>query len=96
MKRTLLSLAIMALAGAAQAQTSPSVTQGEMAKQPAEAKTMSGPPANEAAAKELILRDGYTEVGELKKADDGTWTGTAMRGDKEMQVKVDKEGKVSP
>jgi hypothetical protein len=90
MKRVLLTLGAIGLACAAQAQTSPNV-----ANQPA-GRTLSGPPASEAQAKELILRDGYTRVDDLKKGDDGMWRGTAWRGDKNMQVTVDKEGKVSP
>lgn len=91
MKYILVTLSILGLAASAQAQTSPS--------RPATAPTtgtMSGPATNEAQAKELVLRDGYTEVGELKKGGDGQWHGTAKRGDKPMQVTVDKEGKVSP
>jgi hypothetical protein len=94
MKRVLLTLGAMALASAAYAQTSPPPSPN-MANQPT-ARSMSGPPANEAQAKELILRDGYTEVGELKKGNDGMWRGTAKRGDRSMQVTVDKDGKVSP
>ena len=92
MKRFLLTLGALGLAFAAHAQTTPAP---DVANQRAPG-TMSGPPASEAQAKELILRDGYTQVGELKKDADGMWRGSAMRGDKQMQVTVDKDGKVSP
>ena len=95
MKRTLLTLAAIGLAFAAHAQTSPTAPAPSVANQPP-ARSMSGPPANEGQAKELILRDGYTDVGVLKKGNDGLWRGTAKRGDKSMQVTVDKDGKVSP
>ena len=53
-------------------------------------------PATEAQAKELVLRDGYTDVGPLTKGADGMWRGTAQRGDQPMRVTVDTKGKVSP
>lgn len=53
-------------------------------------------PVTEAQAKELVLRDGYTDVGPLTKGADGMWRGTAKRGDQEKRVTVDTKGKVSP
>jgi hypothetical protein len=53
-------------------------------------------PATEGQAKDLVLRDGYTDVGPLTKGADGKWRGTAKRDDQEMRVIVDTKGKVSP
>lgn len=95
MKRLLIGLSVFGLACAAQAQTSTNQQAPNIANQPAP-RTMSGPPATEAQAKELVLRDGYTDVGALTKGADGMWRGTAKRGDQEMRVTVDTSGKVSP
>lgn len=95
MKRFLIGLSVLSFACAAQAQTIPSQQAPNIANQPAP-RTMSGPPATEAQAKELVLRDGYTDVGALTKGADGMWRGTAKRGDQEMRVTVDTSGKVSP
>jgi hypothetical protein len=88
-------LSVLALNCAAHAQTSPSGQPPNVANQPPP-RTMSGPPATEAQAKELVLRDGYTDVGTLTKGADGMWRGMAKRGDQEMRITVDTEGKVSP
>ena len=87
-----LGLSVLGLAGAAHAQTKQSddPVPPNIASQPAPTV-----PTTEAQAKELVLRDGYTEVGALTKGADGMWRGTAKRGDQEMRVTVDTKGKVS-
>jgi hypothetical protein len=89
------SLSVLGLACAAHAQTKPNDLPPNVANQPAP-RTMTGPPATEAQAKELVLRDGYTDVGTLTKGADGMWRGLAKRGEQEMRVTVDTTGKVSP
>ena len=86
----MLGLSVLGLACAAHAQTkqNDNPLPPNVASQPA--------PATEAQAKELVLRDGYTDVGPLTKGADGMWRGTAKRGDQEKRVTVDAKGKVSP
>ncbi|MGD9885214.1 MAG: hypothetical protein AB7F22_18655 [Reyranella sp.] len=86
-------LSALGIASATHAQTSPNVDRPppNIANQ-----RMSGPPASEGEARELVLRDGYTSVGPLTKGADGMWRGTAKRGDQELRVTVDTNGKVSP
>jgi hypothetical protein len=88
-----LGLSMLGLACAAHAQTrqNDSPLPPNVASQPAPAV-----PATEAQAKELVLRDGYTDVGPLTKGADGMWRGIAKRGNQEMRVTVDTRGKVSP
>jgi hypothetical protein len=88
-----LGLSMLGLAFAAQAQTrqNDNPLPPNVASQPAHTV-----PATEAQAKELVLRDGYADVGPLTKGADGMWRGTAKRGDQEMRVTVDTRGKVSP
>jgi hypothetical protein len=88
-------LSILGFACAAHAQTKPNDLPPNVANQPPP-RTMSGPPATEAQAKELVLRDGYSDVGTLIKGADGMWRGMARRGEQEMRVTVDTSGKVSP
>lgn len=93
-------VAVLGLACAAHAQAIPKDNTDQplppnIASQPP-ASTIGGPPASEAQAKELVLRDGYTEVGPLTKGADGMWRGSAKRGDQQMRVTVDTQGKVSP
>lgn len=88
-----LGLSVVAFACAAEAQTrqNDNPPPPNIASQPAP-----NVPATEGQAKELVLRDGYTDVGPLTKGADGMWRGTAKRGDQEMRVTVDTKGKVSP
>lgn len=88
-----LGLSVVALACAVQAQTrqDDNPLPPNIASQPAPTV-----PATEGQAKELVLRDGYSDVGPLTKGADGMWRGTAKRGDQEMRVTVDTKGRVSP
>jgi hypothetical protein len=88
-----LGLSLFGLVCAAHAQTKPNDNPlpPNIASQPA--PTL---PTTEAQAKELVLRDGYTDVGSLTKGADGMWRGSAKRGEQEMRVTVDTKGKVSP
>ena len=88
MKRTLLVLALLTLIGTAQAEeTLPTDELTNLAAL--------GGPTHEAQARELILRAGYAEVEDLKRSEDGTWHARALREDRHVKVKVDKEGNVS-
>jgi hypothetical protein len=49
----------------------------------------------EARARARLETDGYKNVGQLTRAADGSWQGTAMRGSTSVQVKVDARGNVS-
>jgi hypothetical protein len=88
-----LGLFVLGLACAAHGQTKPNDSQlpPNVASQPAPTT-----PATEAQAQELVLRDGYTDVGPLTKGADGMWRGTASRGEQPIRVTVDTTGKVSP
>jgi hypothetical protein len=55
-----------------------------------------GGPTHEAQARELILRAGYAEVEDLKRSPDGTWQARALREDRYIKVKVDRQGNVGP
>ena len=46
-------------------------------------------------AQRLIEQDGYRNVHDLQKGDDGLWHGMAMRGNARVQVTVDRAGHVS-
>jgi hypothetical protein len=58
----------------------------------APAPRMTGPAGT---AQRLIEQDGYRNVQNLQKGDDGLWHGRAMRGNTPVQVTVDREGRVS-
>ncbi len=47
------------------------------------------------AARQEIERSGYRDVRGLAQDSDGVWHGRALRGDTEMQLLVDPDGKVS-
>ena len=49
----------------------------------------------EDAARAAILADGYRSVRSIFKDDDGHWTARVMRGETEIAVTVDTEGRVS-
>jgi hypothetical protein len=80
MKRSLLALALIAAAGVAGAQT---VT-------PINSRISS-----ETAAKAALEADGYSSIGSLRIGADGKWSGSAMRGNKQVAVSVDADGKVA-
>jgi hypothetical protein len=93
MERLLLTLAVVAAAGAANAQTatgpaSPPNDNSKIAVAPA--RVVGG----EATARKRIERDGYRDVQGLAIGSDGLWQGTAMRGDTSVQVIVDRAGNV--
>jgi len=46
-------------------------------------------------AQRRIEQDGYKNVQNLQKGDDGLWRGTALRGNAQVQVTVDRAGRVS-
>jgi hypothetical protein len=88
MKRLLLAAALLCLCGAALAETPPTEEMANLAAL--------GGPTHEAQARELILRAGYAEVEDLKRGPDGTWQARALREERSVKVKVDKQGNVSP
>jgi hypothetical protein len=101
MKRTLLTLALISAAGAVGAQTAtppvggptttaPSLTAPDIANKPANARISSEP-----AAKAILEADGYKSIGSLRMGADGKWSGSAMRGDKQVAVSVDANGIIS-
>ena len=49
----------------------------------------------EGQAKSKIEAAGYTQVSGLKKDDNGVWIGSATKGDKKVNVKVDFQGNVT-
>jgi hypothetical protein len=46
-------------------------------------------------AQKRIEQDGYKSVQNLQRGSDGLWHGTAMRGNNQVQVTVDRAGRVS-
>jgi hypothetical protein len=46
-------------------------------------------------AQKRIEQDGYKNVSNLQKGSDGLWRGTAMRGNAQVQVTVDRAGRVA-
>ena len=105
MQRTLLTLALLAVAGTAVAQTTSAPapggadTSGE-GQMPStygtDTANANGQPTGRAAiAKKRIEGDGYKNVQGLALGEDGLWHGRAMRGNTEVQVTVDKQGNVS-
>ena len=48
----------------------------------------------EGQAKSKIEANGYTNVSDLKKDDNGVWTGTATKGSQKVNVKLDFQGNV--
>ena len=48
-----------------------------------------------AEANAALEADGYKSVSWLRLNADGKWTGSAMRGNQQMAVSVDADGKVS-
>ena len=125
MKRTLLTLALVAAAGTAGAQTMQTQGSGPMntgAQMNTGTQTNVGAPMNTGTstngstgvnmappemasaprmtgaagtAQKRIEADGYKNVTGLAKGADGLWHGTAMRGNTQVQVTVDRTGKVA-
>ena len=87
MKRIILSAILAAAAGAAGAQTMPAPSTAN-----APAERHAGPAAT---AQKRIEQDGYTNVRDLAKGEDGLWRGTATRGGTQVEVTVDRSGHVS-
>lgn len=112
MKRTLLTLALIAAAATAGAQTMQTQGSGNTST---DTQMNSGTGANALAgvntapemanaprmtgeagtAQKRIEADGYKNVTGLAKGPDGLWHGTAMRGNTQVQVTVDRSGKVA-
>jgi hypothetical protein len=46
-------------------------------------------------AQKRIEQDGYKSVQNIQRGSDGLWHGTAMRGNTQVQVTVDRSGRVS-
>ena len=102
MQRTFLTLALIAAAGTAVAQTTDApVTSGApgvtppSTSQDTNTANAGGHPAGQAAiAQKRIEADGYKNVQGLALGSDGLWHGRAMRGSTEIQVTVDRQGNV--
>jgi hypothetical protein len=88
MKRSLLTLALIAAAGAVSAQTATTPSDPPKAGEATRIST-------EAAAKAALEAEGYKSIGSLRMGADGKWSGSAMRGDKQIAVSVDASGNVS-
>jgi hypothetical protein len=102
MQRTLLTLAMIAAAGTALAQTAtPPAAGGGVPMAPAattDTNTANAGPhltAQAGIAQKRIEADGYKNVQGLAQGSDGLWHGRAMRGNAEVQVIVDKQGNVA-
>lgn len=91
MKRTLLTLALVAAAGTAGAQTvtPPSVTAPNTANLPAVNAEGS------ADVRARIEADGYSYVQGLNRGADGKWRGQATRGGAHVGIVVDANGTVT-
>jgi len=96
MQRTLLILALIAVAGAASAQTTSSPLPGASSEteSPNTATVPSHSERQAAIAQKRIEADGYKDVQGLALGADGLWHGRALRGSAEVQVTVDRLGNV--
>jgi hypothetical protein len=97
MKTALLTLALVAVAGAAGAQ---SPISAGMSPGPSASANLADAPAQPLTgaartAQKRIERDGYKSVQNLQQGSDGLWHGTAMRGNASVEVTVDHAGGVS-
>lgn len=106
MSRSLLVLATMVMATApAFGQTAPSPANAPAggappaAAAPSPASVADAPDqqTNRAAltARQAIEHDGYNDVQDVAKGSDGLWHARAMRGNTQVQVTVDRTGRVS-
>ena len=92
MKRIVLTtLAMFTATGIAVAQTTAPTTPTTPKTPPAGATTTT----SQGAAKAQIEASGYTDVKALKKQDDGSWSGRAMKNNVEVAVSVDGRGNVT-
>lgn len=93
MKRTLLTLALVSIAGIASAQTSvdTNLAPGQNPK-----GTVMNPNTTsaEAAVKSKLEAAGYTGVHDLKRNTDGTWSGRAMRNNLDIAVMLEVDGNI--
>ena len=104
MQRTfILTLTIaLVMAGAATAQNPPAQSGPNNNAINSSAKNNSDKPVagrnsfTEGQAKSKIEDAGYTNVGELKKDDNGVWRGKASKGGSSTNVSVDFQGNVNP
>jgi len=100
MTRTILSMALMVAAVAAGAQSvlPPNANGGDVGANAAAPNLANlptpRPPDAATTAQKRIERDGYTNVQNLAKGDDGLWRGTATRGNTRVEVTVDRGGNV--
>lgn len=107
--RTLLAVALAATSGVAFAQTSPNANSPSTppgATMPRDQNTTTpqqnrgqstsptSPLATDAMAKSKLESSGYTGVKDLKRNTDGTWSGKAMKDNREMAVSIDAQGNV--
>jgi hypothetical protein len=109
MNRLLLTLAFVAAAGTAGAQTAPAPAAGTTDMQMntqmnsgtsgSSGADMANAPMHitgaAATAQKRIEMDGYKDVQGLAKGADGLWHGTALRGNVSVQVTVDRAGRVA-
>ena len=101
MTRALVAAALMLAATAALAQkpanpdaNTPAVTTPSSPKNP-NAPVEGANSFTEGQAKSRIEKNGYTNVGGLKKDDQGVWRGQATKGGKKVNVSVDFQGNVT-
>jgi len=81
--------------GSAAAQTTPSSPPATAPKSnDANAPVPGANSFTEAQAKDRMEKAGFTQVGDLKKDDQGIWRASAKQGDKQVTVTVDFRGNV--
>ncbi|RXT43099.1 hypothetical protein B6S44_28985 [Bosea sp. Tri-44] len=97
MKRGILTMALCALipvGGLAQTSTT-SPTPAPNAPADANAPLPGANSFTEGQAKSRLEANGYTNVGELKKDDNGVWKGTATHSGAQVTVSVDYRGNIT-
>lgn len=99
MKRITMVAAAALLATGASAQSAQSGSHNPAVKDskvhPVAAPARGHSSFTEAQAKGRIVKAGYTDVGDLKKTDDGAWQGTAMKDGRSVTVALDYKGNVT-
>jgi uncharacterized protein YdeI (BOF family) len=103
MRNSLVLAAVLAFAasgGLAQSQTPPAANgpqnpaiSGSTTKQ-VEAPVKGRNSFTEGEAKSRLEKDGYSNVSQLKKDDDGVWRGRAMRDGRQVEVSLDYQGNI--
>jgi hypothetical protein len=108
--RTLLTVAFVAASGVALAQTSPqpsnqpspggaTMPRDQSTTTPqqnrGQATSPTSPLATEGHAKSKLEGSGYSGIKDLKMNTDGTWSGKAMKDNREMAVSIDAQGNVT-